>query len=308
MTQPQALSLATLVTLLALLATPSPAAGGYDPSRIGWTELHYKASKLGFSIESRLRLRRMSPAELSRRLIDPGAGEWLSAPETGGWLLGLETTGLGRRSRLELLLDPEGGSLQRTQIETGRRRKDHRNRTHRFSRSAIHIGTRKPTRSELDAPASSWSDRSEWRLEIPPEISGRAPLGQATGIFYALAAAALSEPGDRATTHVLSKGRIMEVELVVEAHEGVELDFVEVEAGGRGERSRNGRLETLRVRVSGRELGGDAEGTALRFLGLRGDVRVHLDTATRAPVQITGRAGWLGEARVKLRRLVLGRH
>lgn len=265
-----------------------------------------RASKFGFSIESRLQIRRMSAAELRSALIDPGPGEWLPAPETGGWLVQLNTRGLGKRSRLDLMLDSRGGSLQRTQVETGRRHKDHRNRTHRFARTAVHIGTQKPTRDEIVKAPAEWSDRSEWVQELPTGLSDDAVLGQATGLFFTLGASDLSEPGDRVTTYVLSKGRVMEVELVVEARERVKVDLVEVAESSR--RRRNEEIETLRIRLSGRGVDQDTNETDFRFLGLRGAVRVYLDTATRAPVLITGRVGWLGRARIRLRHLVLGRH
>ncbi len=295
-----------LSLLLAAVLLPSAAlASAPDPRRIGWSELRFEASKLGLSLESRLELRRMTAAEIRQRLIDPGTGEWLPAPSAGGWLLQLETEGLGKHSRLDLMLDSRGGALQRTQLETGRRHKDHRNRVLRFARDGVHVDSRKPTKREVDAPSEEWSNCSDWLLELPP-LGADAVLGQATGLFFTLGAADLAEPGDRVTTYVLSKGRVMAVDLVVEARETIEVDLVEVDNGR--SRRRNGELETLRVRVGGRGVEPQTRDTDFRFLGMRGDVRVFLDVATRAPVLIIGRVGWLGRAKVRLRTLVLGRH
>ena len=299
-------ALSTLVAALAAIVVTALPARAHDPTRIGWTELDYEASKLGFEVESRLEMRRMPVAEMRAALVDPGPGDWLPAPETGGWLVRLTTEGLGRRSELELILEASGRSLQRTQIETGRRLKDHRNRTHRFAPAAVHVGTLKPTREEVGRPALEWSVRSDWLESLPAATGGEVVLGQATGLFYTLGAADLLEPGDRVTAHVLSKGKVMAVDLVVEGREPVDIDLVEVSE--RGERRRRERLDALRIRLTGRGLGDDAEASDFRFLGMRGEVEVLLDPVTRAPVEISGRVGWLGRARVRLERLVLGRH
>lgn len=301
-----AFSLPTLGAILLTALLPSAVPAGYDPRRIGWSELHFEAAKLGFRIESRLEIRRLSPGEMNAALIDPGPGAWLKAPVGGGWLVNLDTSGLGKHSRLDLILDAHGRSLQRTQVETGRRLKDNRDRTLRFAPGAVHVGTRRPTRDEVGRPSTEWSDRSEWLQELSPELVGDAVLGQATGLFYTLAAAELLERGDRVTTHVLSKGRVMEVDLVVEARERLEVDFVE--AGPAGERLRHETIDTLRVRLSGMGVEDDVDDSDFRFLGMRGEIDVHLDPTTRAPVQISGRVGWLGRAKVRLQRLVLGRH
>lgn len=292
--------------LVAVALLPAPATGGHDPRRIGWSELDYEASKLGFSFESRVQLQRLSQNELSGALVDPGPGQWLPAPERGGWRIRLESKGLGRRSQLELLLDSEGGSLQRTQVETGRRPKDHRDRTQRFSRTAVHVDTHRPASDELGKAPPEWSDGSEWLFEIPAALPAGAVLGQSTGLFYTLAAADLSKPGDRTLAYVLGKGRVTEVELTVEGWELVQVDFVEAKAAGA--RRRKEGMPALRVRVSGRDLADDPGKSDFRFLGLRGDVYAFLDPASRAPVLITGDVGFLGRAQIRLRRLVPGSH
>lgn len=289
--------------LLLLALAPAAAAGELDSGRIGWSELAFKASKLGFSVETTLSIRKLSAAELERRLIEPGPGDWLPAPETGGWLLELDSEGLGRRSRLDLILDTRGAALQRTQVETGRQQRRNRSRTYRFGPTAVHIDTRRPDRSQRGVDPSAWSDRSEWLLELPREPRGG--LGLASGLFFTLAAAELLEPGDRATTYVLSKGRVMEVELTVEARERLPIDHAETDDAGT--RKRDGELDTLRILLRGRGVGADAAEDEFRFLGMRGDVRVYLDAATRAPVLISGRLGWLGRAKVRLREVVLAR-
>lgn len=289
--------------LAALALLPSHAAGGYDARRIGWSELDFRVSKFGLALESRVRLREMSQAELSRALVDPGPGAWLPAPERGGWMIRLETTGLGRRSDLDLLLDSEGGSLQRTQVETGRRHKDHHDRTQRFSRTAVHIDTRKPALDELEKAPAQWSERSQSVFEIPAGLPQGAVLGQSSGLFYTLAAAELVKPGDRTVAYVLGKGRVTEVELAVEALELLPVDFVEVDAAG--PRRRKDKVVTLRVRLNGRGVGSGADHGDFRFLGLRGDIHVYLDIESRAPVLITGDFGWLGPVQIKLQRLVL---
>ncbi len=279
---------------------PVAALGDYRPERIRWSELHYHARKLGFSIDAQLSMRQLDAAELRLALVDPAPGQWLQVPVGGGWQLSLATAGLGKRSQLSLLIDREGRSLQRSQLETGRRLKDHHYRTHRFGDGAVHIRTLKPSAGEESKPSTEWSELDDWVPELTPGIHP----GQSTGLFYALAAGNLDRPGDRLTTWVFAKNTISEVDLEVEARELIEVDFIE--ASGAEERLRKESIPALRIRVSGDRLDDDSADSDFRFLGLRGTVHVFLDEVTRAPLLITGRVGWLGRAQVKLERLVLG--
>ncbi len=292
--------------LAALLLAPTVAQGELRAERIGWTELHYRASKLGFSVESRLELRAMDQPEIARALVDTVPGNWLPAPAQGGWLLHLETDGLGKHSRLELLIDRYGRSIQQTQVETGRRLKDHRDRTYRFGRDAVHTNTRKPKAEEVRSPHSAWSERSDWTQRLPDELPRDLVLGQSTGLFYTLAAAELNAPGDRVRTHVFAKGRVMQIDLVVEERELVCSEHLEEDDSG--SRRRAEPVKALRIRLSARGLGQHSGDGDFRFMGLKGKVHVYVDEETRAPILITGRIGWLGRAKVKLERLVLGSH
>ena len=290
---------AALVAALSWLA-PISAGAEYRPERIRWSELHFQARKLGFSIEAQLSLHHLSSADLSPALVQPTAGRWLEPPASGGWQLGLDTAGLGKRSQLSLLVDRDGRSLQRVQVERGRRLKDHHHRTHRFGDGSVHIRTFKPKAGEESSEPKAWSNLDDWVQELP----GGIRPGQSTGLFYTLAAGDLNRPGDRLTTWVLAKNGVSEVDLEVEAREIVAVDFVEVD--GAASRRRSESIPALRIRVSGSRLEDDEADSGFRFLGLRGNVYVFLDEATRAPLLITGRIGWLGRAQVKLERLILG--
>lgn len=293
--------LTPLSALFALLyVLPAAAGSEYRPERIRWSELHYEAKKLGFSIEAELQLKRLDAVGLRRELVEPRPGAWFEAPTAGGWRLDLATAGLGKRSELALLVDREGRSLQRVQIETGRRLKDHRNRTHRFGDGAVHVRTLRPTDSERDAPADRWSQRDDWVPELP---AGVHPT-QSTGLFYTLAAADLDRPGDHLSTHIFAKHAVSQVDLTVEALESIDVEFDEV--AGATTRRREERMPALRIRLDGQMLDADESDSDFRFLGLKGTVHVYVDPVTRAPLLITGKIGWVGRAKVKLRRLVLG--
>ncbi len=289
------------LALLALvsLGTESATAEEVRPERIRWSELHFEASKLGFSIEAQLRLERLASAALDEELVDPAPGGWLSAPTEGGFRLDLATRGLGKTSELALLVDRSGRSLQRVQRETGRRAKENRVRTHRFGDGSVHVRTRRPTGDELEKPAAAWSDTTDWVPDLP---SGLRP-GQSTGLFYLLAAAPLTEPGDHLRTHLFLKTAVSRVDLTVEGREAIEVDHVLVR--GRASSRRRETRTAIKIRIDGRRLG-NAEGASdFRFLGLKGKVYAYVDEETRAPLLITGRIGWLGRAKVQLTRLVL---
>jgi hypothetical protein len=299
-----AFALVCLISASISIASLRAAEQSYDASRVTWSQLGYRASKFSITVLFDLELQAQPSAQVSRALIDPAEGVGLRPAGTEALLITLEGKGLGRRSELSLWLNPiDASSLQRTQFETGRRLKHHRQRTLRFTRKGVYSITRRPEHGESKQPYEQWSRVSEDTRRFPRLGESQGVVTEPTALFYVLSTAALDKPGDRSHVHVFSKNRVMRVELQVEEEAKIGVEYLEESAGG--QRMVKGQVDVLRISLNGHGLDPETSGRDFQFLGLRGDVSVFLDKKLRVPVQFSGNIKYAGKGNVKLRRVVL---
>ena len=115
-------------------------------------------------------------------------------------------------------------------------------------------------------------------------------------LFY-LASAGDLAAGRPVEVCVFTRKALSRVELRVEATAELAVDYSE--RSPRGARRRRGDIEALKLSIKARPVAADS-GEEFELLGLKGDVELYLDPATRIPVQVSGRLPGLGRVHVKL--------
>jgi hypothetical protein len=279
-------------------AAPSPA---LDPARPGWSEIRMSATKLFLSAEAHLALR-MVPDTSIRSALLPIPGMTAIAPGPEVLELVYEASGLGRRSRLTLLMDPiSGAALQGTHHDLEGK---HRHRVWRYGETGAYQRTRWPlNRSEETLPPQKWSKASEGPRLYPIDPAGR-PVLESTGLLYAIAAAALDKPGDQLELLVFRRRDTQIVHIEVMAPHAIGVNYLEVWPSGSVQRQ--GQVRPLRLAVrglpvvdpSGKGSGGRDEDFEL--LGLRGNIELALDAETRTPLLLSGNAPVFGKVTLRL--------
>lgn len=296
--RPQPFELRHTLLAVALLGSAVPAAAQLDPARVGWTRSSYTASKFGLSSNSEVTLKTVSAAETTAALIASPQGQGLLPHDDANLLLWLDNRALGRDSHLDLWLDPKDATAyQRSQFETGKKRG--RYKVVRFTQGGAFSRRLLPEKGEEKLPRERWSDVIE---EYDRFDLGHGAVTEPAALFYVVAAARLDAPGDRVEMRVLSSHQIYTVEITVAGRERLEVDHVVRSTDG--ERRVQGLLETLRLVVHPR-LADGKKGDDFKFLGIEGDVELHLDPQTRALVQISGKAPYAGKLRFVLTEVVL---
>jgi hypothetical protein len=280
--------------LLAVLAG-SCAAADLDPARVGWSALRLGGSKLLVSADAGLEAAIVPAAAVAGTLRTPPTG--VPVPP-GTSVLRLTYTGaaLGRTSRATLLMDPgTAAALQRVQEDGGSRP---RYREYRYTDQGAWHWTRWPERGEDGLPPARWSKTSSGPRAFDRPADG--PVLEPTGLLWAVAAAPLAAPGDRARFLVFQRRLLQPIEVEVAALAPFAHDYAD-ETGSTPRRVR-GRAPALRVLLRGdpRAAGSDDE---LELLGLRGDLELWLDPATRAPLQLSGTVAVLGRVTLRLKSL-----
>ena len=299
--------LVTLGLVVALGSSGSSAAdaGGrrFESGRLRWSELGFRASKLTVTATSEVRLSHEPVRRASEEWLEPQEGRPVSPSGAAVMRVQLRSEILGKRSELDLWLDPDSAAaIQRTQLETGRKVRHHRHRALRFTETGVFNVTHRATDETVDRPWREWAP-SEVFESYPSDVGEDATVTEPSALFYLLAVADLERVGDSLTTLVFSKGRLMRVRMSVVDRAGIKADYIEVSDSG--ETRIRGRRETLRIAVEGTSVAPGASERGFEFLGLRGDVEIFLEPARRLPLQIAGDLRYAGRGRVRLQRVVL---
>jgi hypothetical protein len=291
-----------LLALLALApALAATAETALDPARVGWAEIRMTASKFFLTAESRLALRMVSGETLTPDLlvvVDPQFTPLM--PGTDVLELVYDTQGAGRKSRLTLLMDPvSGAAIQREQHDQDGKP---RFRTYRFGVEGAYHRTFWPaTASEKSLQPKAWTRTSEG-LRAYPVPPGEQPVIEPTGLLYAIAASSLDKLGDRADMLVFRRRDTQMVRITVLPSREVSVRYDEVWPTGTVQRS--GKLKPLRLSLQGMPVpGSDSQDDDLELLGLRGQLELLLDPATRAPLQLSGDVKILGKVTLRLAEL-----
>ena len=291
---------ALALILVAALPGPSraaPGSAGFDPARVGWSEIRMTGSKLFLTADARLSLRTVQGTTIRPDLLSVPAGQFTPV-EPGADVLELlyETRAAGRVSTLALLMDPRSGAaLQRSQHDQQGKL---RFRTYRFGVEGAYQRTFWPANSgEKTLPPARWTKTSEGLRAYPIPPEGR-PVVEPTGLLYLVAAAPLDKPGDSLEVLVFRRRDTQVIRIEVLAPREVNVQYEEL--WPKGAVQRRGPVRPLRLALTGLPVpGGDPEDD-MELLGLRGKLELLLDPATRAPLQLSGNVKIVGAVTLRL--------
>ena len=287
--------LAAAALLLVALPLHSPAADRLSPERLRWSELRYRARKLIFTAETRVRAE-VIPATAARELVAATGHEPVAAAGEELVRVEIDTELFGRHSHNTVLLDPaSGAALQSTSRESGKRA---RLKTQRFTADGIAVRRLRPAAGEESLPAARWSRSSEELLAFSPAAAGAAAISDSVALFWILATAPLERPGDRFGVRLVSGGRVVQVGIKVLALTWARLDAIERQDGT--ERRLAAPVTVLELLVDAERGDAAGAGSDFEFLGMRGGVRILLDSVRRVPVEVSGRVPTAGAITVRL--------
>lgn len=274
-----------------------------DPTRVRWSKLELRASKLTVTADSEVEIYREPTSRAVVRWLSSSRGEPVMPRGTEVVGIHLDSQVLGKSSTLDLWVEPvSGAAFQRTQLETGKKVRHHRHRSLRFTHEGVLNSTYRASDKTVDRPYKEWP-LSESFEPFPEGISRGAVVTEPSALFYFLAAGDLDQTGDAIVTYVFSKNRLMRVRLTVLGTAEIKVDYTEI--SGAGQKQVKGRQEVRHIRLEGTPVGGGGSDRDFEFLGLRGDVEIFLERSRRIPVQISGDIRYVGRGHVRLQRVHL---
>lgn len=285
------------MNLLVFAGLPVAADDTLDPSRVGWSDIQVKATKFFLSMTTGISIANIDYASLREILLDPGAGDPI-APGGSNRELVVGIDGLGRHHETRLYLDAAtGAAVQRISHDSGGRL---RHRIYRFTDAGAYQWSWWPAGAEEKRLPPErwreWSDRPEGMRPYSVEPPGSI-ITEPAGLLYIIGAAPLSEPGDVYEVMAYMRGNVFPVRIRVIGREDIRVEFDERSAESTLER--NGKMSAIKLLIQGEA---DENGeNRFELLGMRGDIVMHIDPETRAPIQLQGKIKIIGQVTMRTR-------
>ena len=257
-----------------------------NPDRVDWSMLQYKASLFLMTIDASVGLTTPDPAVVNTLLITADEGQ---AVQPGNFqkIMSLNTNAFGRFSQIELILNSDNGAaLQRASHDSGSR---FRHRIYRYTDRGVYQETRWPIdQAEENLPADQWpqwSRTSEDLRAYPPSVFG-ATITDPSGLLYIVGAAPLDKPGDTFEILAFARKQVHRVQIEVVGIEPIDLNYQFT--NGTTMEGRTGKQSAIRLLIHGEDINGGDDENSFELLGLHGDIVLHMDPTTRAPLQLAG--------------------
>ncbi len=285
--------------LMPVLLAAAAASVAYDPERIAWSRLEFKASKFFLTARSEVELAGRPAAEAIADLLFPNEDTGLAPRGPKSYRIDIRTRLLSRDSRVRHWFDPGNArALQRVSHDVSKKRLRHR--TYRYTSGGVFSRTLRPGEGEEDKPYAGWSRVQD--QQFPFSDTGGPPVSEPAALLYLIPAGDFRVPGDKDRLRVFTRRQVREVDVKVVEKERIDVDYVEV-SGGR-ERTVDARVEALRVAV--RPIVGEGEDADdFKLLGLEGAIDIYLDPKTRVPLLVRGKIDIAGTVRLRLKRAEL---
>ncbi len=292
------------LALFAVLGSVLPIAGqaaNLDPERIDWSELRFHASKFLVSIDADVYLSNVPAADVAGLLMDPGEGTPVAVAGPTKELT-FSTKFFGRNSSTVVLMNSEdGATLQRTSHDSGKR---NRHRIYRYTDVGAYHRTWWPIdKKEEKLPTDQWEKWSKFEEGMRPfaeEVHGQIVVDPGA-LLYIVGAAPLRETGDKIEILAYARKNVHRVQVEVAGIEQIKVRFDQ--EGGASPGQKKGKIDALKLLVRGQMVDDGDSDDQFELLGLRGDIDIHIDPETRAPLQLEGNVKIAGHAVMRLTRL-----
>lgn len=287
-----------LLALLFSLAWTGPGVAAGTAAAVPWTQIEYAARKFALSTEAQIALSRLPRDQALTQLLAPGEGIGLQPQDPAILLMSVTNSFLGQDSRIQFWFNPDGSTLQRTTVYSGRRLWY---RTYRYTETGVYSLKRRPRSGEEKLAAERWTDTAK-NFYPYNQVAAAPMITSSEALFYLLSVSNLAKPGDELLLHAFTKTGVAVVRLRGEAFTTVAAEFAEQTAGRTIHV--DGDVDVLRIALTARPLQRDQPVEDLNLLGLRGNAELYFDATRRIILQLSGEADVVGDLDIKLRRVV----
>ena len=280
----------------------------FDPQRVPWKELRYKAKNWAVTLTVALALETLPSEEAQAELVtsDRGLPHKAAGPQTHRMRLAMEMDALFKdpvQITNVVWFDPrDAAALGRYRLRRG---EDDFEKIYRFTDQGVFRQNREPR-----SPEEARGETSQWSFNVQtfyahdlgqlacPVASERLLL-----IYAASAAAELSNGQSRALC-VFGKRQLHRVQLKAQGRRRLEVDYVETRP--QAQNPRQGEIQALAIALEAEPLASHLDKPEnFSFLGMHKNIVIFIDPQTNLPLQVSGDIRKAGSGDLKLFEAVL---
>jgi hypothetical protein len=296
--------------LTVFLAAPSlsraqseEAAIGFDPQRVPWKELRYKAKNWAVSLTVALTLEALPSKEAQAELLasDRGVPHKAAGPQT-------------LRMRLDMALDAvfrdpvqitnvvwfdsrDAAALGRYRLRRG---EDDFEKIYRFTDQGVFRKNREPrSKEEARGEPNQWSFNVQTFYAHDLEQLGCPVASERLLLIYIASAAAELAKGQPLSVCVFGKRQLHRVQLKAQGRRSVTVDYVE--SRQQVQNPRQGEIQALAIALEAEPLASSLDKPEnFSFLGMHKNIVIFLDPQSHLPLQVSGDIPKAGYGDLKL--------
>ena len=264
------------------------------------SKLEYKASKLFLSMESTVTVDKKPVAAVLDDLVEPEKSDRSFVQPRGGsvFIVTTDTDNFGTRTRYTLWFDEAGAILQRLKVRSG---DDNEIHLYRYASDGYLEYRKQFNNKKFSLNLQGIKNYQSLFHPYPATETLNGDVTESSAFLYLAGLLKLQKPGDTQSFTVVSRGKLINVKMVVKAKRKLAVDY-KVFSGSNNQHI-EGKRDVLRIAI----LPVDANGKPIKnfkMMGLQGKLTLYLDVQSRALVQISGEVKVLGNVDIKLRKAV----
>jgi hypothetical protein len=267
---------------------------------IPYTRLSYEASKLLMTLGTEVTLSKKTVAEAREGLVTPKDGGAITPDSGFVYSVTTDSSFFGKHTTYTMWFNDNAAILQR--LKELRRGSKSNAKLYRFAPDGKH-DFRKDFNDESYviklSEVNTWG--SSFR-QYPVKMDGDKVVSESSALLYLVSQLKLQNPGDEASLVLFSDDQLVNTSLVVEGKTKLKTDFT-ISSGSNSQRINEKERSVIKVVVKPV----DSQGNPVRDLevmGLKGDITMYIDEATRLLLQISGEIEIAGDVDIKLKTAV----
>ena len=270
-----------------------------DHNAVRWSSLVYEASAFFVTLDTKVSLNKVNKdSDLKFLVLEDN--EDVSLPR-GDKFFRIDTfaEGFGKNTRYQLWFDNDGSILQRKKIVKGDKNEI---KIYRYSQCGHYRMRKKFPDEDFEESYDKWKMSEVGLTSYPASLCEGNTVYDANTLLYLISALNLKSAGYERQLQVVSRGRLFTVKLHAKKMTSIYADY-KLRTQGEDETIEDD-VNVLEVRIMP-VTDVKEELDSFKFLGLKGRVRVYVDTEKQLILRLRGEVKVLGKVDINLKKAVL---
>lgn len=264
---------------------------------IPYNQLSYEASKLLLTLGTEVTLTKKPVDAVLDDFVTPQKGDVITPQSGNVYVVSTDSSFFGRRTTYTMWFDDNAALLQR--LKELRRGSKSNAKLYRFAHNGKHDFRKDYDDENYTVKLSEVKSWGNSFSAYPVEVGEGQVVSESSALLYLVSQLKLQNPGDEANVVLYSDNQLVNTALVVEGKTKLKTDFT-ISSGGDSQRIKEKERSVVKIIVKPVDSQGNPV-KDLEVMGLKGNIVMYIDEATRLLLQISGDIDVAGEVDIKLK-------